>query len=159
MVNLVLNYLCRPAGKGFDPGLKLLVLPLYLDAFEAPDFPRSGEGQAALLRFVCSGLLDNNGIEHDRVFTLVVKGYDAFVDAYHVRRHTDTAVLMSNQRIQQIARRAEVLRRRGLGLLRKKGFIPAYLANHCTLSLNGFLYCISPQKNVQVPQLLKHFFA
>ena len=31
MVNFVLNDLGGPAGKGFDAGLKLLVLPLYLN--------------------------------------------------------------------------------------------------------------------------------
>ena len=35
MINFVLNDLCRPAGKGFDPSLKIFRLPFHLDRFVA----------------------------------------------------------------------------------------------------------------------------
>ena len=90
----MLNDFRCPAGKGLEPCLELLVLPLHLDGLETLRVPRTGEGQAALLGLICPGLLDDDGIEHDRVFALVVKGDDAFVDANHIRCHAHTAILM-----------------------------------------------------------------
>lgn len=40
MVDFVLDYLCRPTGKGFYASLKLGGLPLYFDGFIA--FARTG---------------------------------------------------------------------------------------------------------------------
>ena len=81
VVDLVLNDLRRPAGKGLEPCLELLVLPLYLYGLETLRAPRAGEGQTALLGPIRPGLLDDDGVEHDHVFALVVKDDDAFVDA------------------------------------------------------------------------------
>lgn len=50
MVNLVLDNLCRPAGKGLKTSLKLLVLILHLNRLPAFGFPGPCEGETALLR-------------------------------------------------------------------------------------------------------------
>jgi len=53
MINLVLDDLRRPAGKGFDSGLELFILPLYLDGLIALALARATQqGQAPLFRFV-----------------------------------------------------------------------------------------------------------
>ena len=59
----MLDDLCRPAGKGLEPCLELLVLPLHLDGLETLCTPRAGEGQAALLGLIHAGLLDDDRIE------------------------------------------------------------------------------------------------
>ena len=81
VVDLVLDDLRCPAGEGLEPCLELLILPLHLDSPEAFCLPGAGVGQAALLGLIGSGSLNNDRIEHDHVFTLVVKDDDAFVDA------------------------------------------------------------------------------
>ena len=96
--------------------MELLVLPLHLNGLETLRAPRAGEGQAALLSLIRPGLLDDDGIEHDHVFALVVKGDDALVDADHIRRHAYTAILMGDQCIQQILRHAEIVCCGGLRL-------------------------------------------
>ena len=74
MVDLVLNDLCRPAGKGLEPRLEFLILPLHLNGLEPLRFSCAGERQAALLGLIDPRLLDDDGMEHDQVFALVVKG-------------------------------------------------------------------------------------
>ena len=76
VVDLVLDDLRHPAGEGFEPCLELLVLPLHLNGLETLRAPRTGEGQAALLGLIHPRMFDDDGIEHDHVFALVVKGDD-----------------------------------------------------------------------------------
>ena len=78
------------------PCLEFLVLPLHLDGPETLRAPRAGEGQAALLGLIRPGLLNDDRIEHDHVFALVVEGNDAFVDADHVGCHAHTAILVGH---------------------------------------------------------------
>jgi hypothetical protein len=52
VVDLVLDDLRRPAGKGLAAGLEALILPLHLDGLKPFGFPRAGQGQAALLGLV-----------------------------------------------------------------------------------------------------------
>ena len=47
MANFVLNDLGGPAGKGFDAGLKLLVLPLYLNGLVTPARTRAAQQRKA----------------------------------------------------------------------------------------------------------------
>ena len=47
----------------------------------------------------------------------VVKGNDAFVHADHIHRHTDAALLVCEQGVQQVLRRAEVVLHCRLGPL------------------------------------------
>lgn len=117
MVDLVLDDLRRPAGEGLQPCLQHFVLPLHLDGAEALRPPRAGQGKTTLLRLIGLGLPDDDGIEHDQIGPVVVKGNDAFVHADHIRRHTDAALLVCEQGVQQVLRRAEVVLRCRLGPL------------------------------------------
>ena len=130
MVDLVLDDLRRPAGKGLEPGLELFILPLHLDDLEPLRFPPSGQGQTALLRFVGPGLLHDDGIEHDHIFPLVIKRDDALIDADHVGGHTHAALLVGGQRVQQIPRRLKILQPGTLRPLGQKSFISANITNH-----------------------------
>ena len=76
--------------------MKFFVLPLDFDGLEALCLARAGEGQAALLGVVGAGLFDDDGVEHEHVFAVIFKSDDALVDADHVRRHTDAAVLVGD---------------------------------------------------------------
>ena len=96
MVDLVLDDLRRPAGEGFEARLEFFVLPLDFDGLEALCLARAGEGQAALLGVVGAGLFDDGGVEHEHVFAVIFKSDDALVDADHVRRHADAAVLVGD---------------------------------------------------------------
>lgn len=109
VVDLVLYDLHRPGGEGAQPRLEFLVLPLYLDGPVALRFPCVGQGHAALLDLICTGLLDDHGIEHEHGFSFVVKRDDAPAHAEHVRRHAHAALSVRSQRVQQILRRAQIL--------------------------------------------------
>ena len=148
MVDPVLDDLRRPAGEGLQPCLQHFVLPLHLDGAEALRLPRAVQGQAALLRLIGLGLPDDDGIEHDQIGPVVVKGDDALIHADHICRHADAAVLVREQRVQQVLRRAKVVLRCRLGLLRQKGLVPADLSNHDSSSQHyRFLhYIVSAQR-------------
>lgn len=130
MVNLVLDDLRRPAGKGLKPCLKFLVLPLYFDCLKTLCLPCAGEGQAPFLGFIGIGLLDDDGIEHDHVLAIIVKGNDAFIDANHIRRHAYAAILMSNEGVQQILCHAEIIHRGGGSLLGEKSLVFKDFTDH-----------------------------
>ena len=105
MIHLVLDYLCRPAGVGFDARLHLGGLVLHLDGLIALAFARATEErQAALFGIVRTVLLDNLGVKHHGVrgssSTLVEKGDDALAHANHICRHTDTTFPVRHQRIK-----------------------------------------------------------
>ena len=134
MVELMLDYFSRPAGESFEPKLKFFILPLNLDSPEAPDLPAPREGETALFGFVCPGLLHDNGIEHDLMLAVVFKGDDELVHADHVGGHAHAAILVGDERVEQILRRAEVVRRGGFGLLGEKGFVFAYITYQCCSS-------------------------
>lgn len=134
MVELVLDYFSRPAGEGFEPKLKFFILPLNLDSPEAPDLPVPREGETALFGLVCPRLFHDDGVEHDLILAVVFKGDDALVHANHVGGHAHAAILVGDERVEQILRRAEVVRRGGFGLLGKKGFVFAYITYHCCSS-------------------------
>ena len=63
MVNLVLDDLCRPAGKGLDAGFAVHGLVLHLDALPALCFPHALQGKTALLGFVLAGLFQDDRVE------------------------------------------------------------------------------------------------
>ena len=100
MVNFMLNDLRRPAGERFNARLELLILPLHLDGLITLCFPRAGQGQAALLRVIRRGFLDDHRVEHDHVFTSVFERNDVLVTAYHIRRHAHAAVLVRGEGVQ-----------------------------------------------------------
>ena len=79
VVELMLDYFSRPAGEGLEPELKFFILPLNLDSPEAPDLPVPREGETALFGLVCPGLFHDDGVEHDLIAALVVKG-DTTID-------------------------------------------------------------------------------
>ena len=130
VVDLVLDYLGGEAGEGLDALLKLLVEPAHLYRAVAPSLAGAVERQAALLGLICARLLYNFGVEHDLKFALVVKGNDALTYADHVRRHAHAAVLVGDERVEKILRRAEILGTRRLGLLSEKSLVPANFTNH-----------------------------
>lgn len=134
MVDLVLDNLGGPAGEGLAAGLELFVLPLDLDGAKAPRLPGAGEGQAALLGLIGAVPADDDGVAHDKIGPLVAEGDDALVYADHVRRHAHASVPVGGQRVQQVLRRAEIIRRGGLGLLREKALVPADITDHTIFS-------------------------
>ena len=123
MVELMLDYFSRPAGESLEPGLKFFILPLNLDSPEAPSLSAPCKGETALLGFICPGLLHDDGVEHDLILAVVFKGDDALIHADHVGGHAHAAILVGDERVEQILRRAEVVRRGGFGLLGEKGFV------------------------------------
>ena len=139
MVDLVLNDLRRPAGERFNARLELLILPLHLDGLITLCFPRAGQGQAALLRVIGRGFFDDHRIEHDHVITIVVERNNALVDADHIRRHAHAAILVRGQRIQQVLRQAQIVRRGRLRLLGQEKFVFADITDHGKTSAAFFL--------------------
>lgn len=105
----MLDNLRRKACEGLESGLKLAVLILHFDGLVAFRRTLTRKGQTALLGLVGLGLLDNLGIEHHHILAVIIKGNDALVDPNHVGSHAHTAVLVGNQRFQQILRRRQIL--------------------------------------------------
>ena len=123
VVDLMLDNLGRPAGEGFEAGLKPLVLIMHLDGLPAFGFPGSGEGETALLRLIRPGFPDNLRVEQDHVFALIVKYDDPLVDADHVGRHACTAVPVGGQGVQQVLGDGQIVRRGGLCFLGEEGLV------------------------------------
>ena len=72
MINLMLDNLCRPAGKGFDTGLELFVLPPNFDGLVTLAGARTTEqGKTAFLGIIWSGHLDNFQVEHCHICAIV----------------------------------------------------------------------------------------
>ena len=134
VVDFVLYDLRREAGKGSDAALELLVLPLHLDGPESFRLPNAGERQAPLLRLVGPGLLDNDGVEHDHICAVALKGDDPLADADHIGCHPHAALPVVSQCIQQILRHVEIVRRGGLGFAGEEEWISAYLTNNVVSS-------------------------
>ena len=68
MVDLMLDNLGRPAGERLDPGLKLLILPLYLDDLISLAGTRtSQQGKTALLGIIGFRHFQDLRIEHGHV--------------------------------------------------------------------------------------------
>ena len=140
VVDLVLDDLGGPAGEGSETGLEFFVLPLDLDGLIALRFPAAGEGETALLRLVGAGALDDDGVEHDVIFAVVVKDDDALADADHVGGHAHAAVPVGGQGVQQVLGHAQVLRRGGLGFLGQEKFVFADIADHSASSWGAFFF-------------------
>ena len=137
MIYFVLNNLRRPAGVGLDAGLEFRGLELYLDGFIAFARPRTAEkGQTAFLGVVRAVLLDDLGIEHNRIrrssSALVKKGDDALLYADHIRRHADTSLLVRHQRVKQVLRDLQIFFRCDLRPSRKEYRIVHQFFNHIT---------------------------
>ena len=110
MVNLMLNDLRCPAGKGFDPGLQLHCLILHLDSLATLCLSGAAQKrQAAFFRFIFPGSLDDLGIEHQCWCAGIVKHDDLFADTDHICCHTDTIFPVGKERIQLILRRLQVV--------------------------------------------------
>lgn len=107
MINFMLNDLRRPASVGLDTSLQFQGLILDLYGFIAFARERAAKKrQTAFLGIVCSVLFDNLGVKHYRVCwgssTLVEERDNTFLDADHIRCHTNTTIFVSNKCIQQI---------------------------------------------------------
>ena len=76
-------------------------------------------------------------IEHDHVFTFIVKGDDALVDADHVARHAYAAIFGGGEDVQQILGHAEIICCGRFSFLSKKvsplhiSKIISILLHHC----------------------------
>ena len=105
----MLDYQGRPAGKGLEANLKLLVLIPHLDRLPAFGLPGAGEGETTLLCLIGAGFFDDLRVEHHHVFVLVVKDDDPLADADHIGRHTHAAVLVGSQGVQQVLGDRQVL--------------------------------------------------
>ena len=107
MIYFMLNNLRRPAREVFRARLHFQGLILHLNGLIAFTFTGAAEKrQTAFLGVVRSVLFDNLRIEHHRVCrsssTLIKKGDNALANAYHIRRHADTAFSVRHQRIKQV---------------------------------------------------------
>ena len=107
MIHLRLDDLRRPAGEVLEACLHVQGLIPDLDSLITFTFTWAAEKrQAAFLSVVHAVLLDDFGIEHDRVgrssSALVKKGDDALTHADHIRCHADTGLLMRHQRVKQV---------------------------------------------------------
>ena len=110
MVNFVLDDLGRPAGKGFDAGLELLVLPFDFNRLITLAGTRTAKkGQATLLGFVWPGHFDDFRIEHNHIGSCVIKGDDPPEHPNHIGSHTHTAFPVGGEGVQQVVGYLEVL--------------------------------------------------
>ena len=103
VIDLVLDNLCSPAGKGFQPGLECGILVFYFDFLKS--FCRAGpaqQGKAAFLGFVFAAAADDFGIQHDHVVAVTVKGDDAPGHTNHIGCHTHAFLPVSGKGVQQI---------------------------------------------------------
>ena len=101
MINLVLNDLGSPTGKGFKAGLKIQILIAYFDFLKAPYFTRyAKERKAPFFSFIRIGFFDDFGVEHDGICAVFVKNNDTFVITDHIGGHTDTIFFMCGDGIQ-----------------------------------------------------------
>lgn len=120
MIYFMLNDLCRPAGVGFEPRFKSLVLILYLDRAVSFGFSCSSERQAAFLRLIRAGGFYYFRIKHDAGSAVIIEDNDSLGYTDHVCRHTYAAVPVGSQGIPQILRDRQIFKRRQCGLLGKK---------------------------------------
>lgn len=131
MVNLMLNDLCCPTGEGFDTGLEFGSLPLNFYGLIAFTFTGSAEQRkATFFGIIRSCLFDNFGVEHHHICTFVIKYNNPLANANHIRRHTDTAILVRRQSVQQILRHLQIFFCSNLRLSGKEYRIVYYFFNH-----------------------------
>ena len=102
MINLMLNYLRRPAGEGFDASLKIGGLPLNFDGLIALAGAGTAEkGKTAFLGLVGALRLDDLRIEHHRIYrsaaAFIQKGDDAPPHADHICCHADAGLPVGRQ--------------------------------------------------------------
>ena len=100
MVDLVLDDLRRPAGKGLDARLAVHGLVLHLDALPALCFPHAFQRKTALLGFVLAGLFQDDRVEQHQIPVLSFHCNDALEHADHIGGHAHTAVGVGGQGVQ-----------------------------------------------------------
>ena len=100
MVDLVLDDLRRPAGKGLDAGLAVHGLILHLDALVALCFPHAFQRKTALLGLVQAGLFQDDRVEQHQIPVLSLHCDDALEHADHVGSHAYTAIGVGGQGLQ-----------------------------------------------------------
>lgn len=145
MINLVLDDLRCPAGKGFDAGLELFVLPFDFNSLiTLARAWTAKEGQAAFLSVIRSGHLDNLRIEHGHICALVIKDDDSLTHANHICCHTHTGFFVCSQRIQQILRNLLVIQCRQLRFPCQQYWVVYYLSDHLHTS-----FCVSSIASLQ----------
>lgn len=135
MIHLVLNDLRRPAGEVLRACLHLQSLIPHLDCLITLTLTgATKKRQAPFLGVVCSVLLDDFGIKHHRICrsssALVEKCNNAFANAYHIRRHTDTAFSVCHQRVKQILCDLQIFLRCNLRLPSEENGIVHQLLDH-----------------------------
>ena len=117
MVDLVLDDLGRPAGKGADARLAVGSFVLHLDAFPALGGAHTLQRKTALLGVVGAGLFEDDRVEQHQIPVLGFHGDDALGYADHVGGHAHAAVGVGGQGLQQVAGRVGVCRGGPGGLL------------------------------------------
>ena len=101
MVNFVLDDLGRPALKGLDARLHLLILVLHLNFSTALGGPRAAQqAQAAFFRLVLPCRLQDHGVEHRQIFSLGIYRNDILAHTDHIGRHAHAGFFMVHQRFQ-----------------------------------------------------------
>ena len=125
MVNFVLNYLCRETCKCFNAGLEFSRLPLHFYSLITSTLSGSSEQRkTAFFCIVGSRFLYDFGIEHNHICAVIIKSNNSFMHTDHIRRHTYTAVFVSNESIQQILRHLQIFFCCNLRFPRKKNRRP-----------------------------------
>ena len=100
MVDLVLDDLCRPAGKGLDAEFTVHGLVLHLDALVALCFPHAFQRKTALLGLVQAGFFQDDRVEQHQIPVLGLHRDDALEHTDHVGCHAHTAVGVGGQGVQ-----------------------------------------------------------
>ena len=100
MVNLMLNNLRGPTGKGFDTSLKLVSSPLNFDSFIA--LARTGateQRKATFFGIIRVGFFDNLRVKHRHICTFIIKYNNALAHTNHICCHANTTIFVGNQRV------------------------------------------------------------
>ncbi len=102
VVDLMLDDLSSPAGKGFEPFLKGFVLIPHFDGTVPFCLPCTGERQTTLFSLVRAGELDDFGVEHDHGRSVVIENDNSLGYADHVCRHPHSPPGIRLEGVQQI---------------------------------------------------------
>lgn len=102
MINLVLDDLSGEARENVLLFFHLARLITHGDHLIALGLAGARERKTIFLRFIFAEMRNDDGIEHFRVYAVVIKGDDAFVFADHICCHADAFMRVGAERIQKI---------------------------------------------------------
>ncbi len=108
MVAFVLYYLCGKAGVVCLMLFHVLACVADGDVLVADCLSGACEGKAAFLGLISAVAAGDDGVEHNDISQTRVENYYSLMHAYHISRHTDTAVLVGFEGILEVLYRLRV---------------------------------------------------